>query len=35
MPFRNLTKKSRGRRVPRMSSIEDLRRGSSVAGKKR
>jgi hypothetical protein len=35
VPVPNLTKKSRGRRVPTMSSIEDLRSASSGAGKKR
>ena len=35
IPVPNLTKKSRGRRVPTMSSLEDLRSASSGAGKKR
>jgi len=35
VPVPNLTKKSRGRRVPTMSSLEDLRSASSGAGKKR
>jgi hypothetical protein len=34
-PVPNLTKKSRGRRVPTASSLEDLRSASSGAGKKR
>jgi hypothetical protein len=35
VPVPNLTKKSRGRRVPTMSSLEDLRSAASGAGKKR
>lgn len=35
IPVPNLTKKSRGRRVPTMSSLEDLRSAASGAGKKR
>ncbi|KAJ3566182.1 hypothetical protein NP233_g7161 [Leucocoprinus birnbaumii] len=35
VPVPNLTKKSRGRRVPTVSSLEDLRSASSGAGKKR
>ncbi|PPQ84040.1 hypothetical protein CVT24_007585 [Panaeolus cyanescens] len=35
VPVPNLTKKSRGRRVPTMSSIEDLRSAASGAGRKR
>ncbi|KAF8971778.1 hypothetical protein BDZ97DRAFT_1616352, partial [Flammula alnicola] len=35
IPVPNLTKKSRGRRVPTMSSIEDLRSAASGAGRKR
>ena len=35
IPVPNLTKKSRGRRVPTMSSLEDIRSASSGAGKKR
>ena len=35
VPVPNLTKKSRGRRVPTMTSLEDLRSAASGAGKKR
>lgn len=35
VPVPNLTKKSRGRRVPTMSSLEDLRSAASGAGRKR
>ena len=35
IPVPNLTKKSRGRRVPTMSSLEDIRSATSGAGKKR
>jgi hypothetical protein len=35
IPVPNLTKKSRGRRVPTMSSLEDIRSAASGAGKKR
>jgi hypothetical protein len=35
IPVPNLTKKSRGRRVPTMSSLEDLRSAASGAGRKR
>ena len=35
VPVPNLTKKSRGRRVPTMESLEDLRSAASGAGKKR
>ena len=35
VPVPNLTKKSRGRRVPTVSSLEDLRSASSGAGRKR
>jgi hypothetical protein len=35
IPVPNLTKKSRGRRVPTMSSLEDLRNAASGAGRKR
>ncbi|KAF8910167.1 hypothetical protein CPB84DRAFT_1673139 [Gymnopilus junonius] len=35
IPVPNLTKKSRGRRVPTMSSLEDVRSAASGAGKKR
>jgi hypothetical protein len=35
VPVPNLTKKSRGRRVPTVSSLEDLRSVASGAGKKR
>ncbi|KXN85001.1 Transcription factor steA [Leucoagaricus sp. SymC.cos] len=35
IPVPNLTKKSRGRRVPTVSSLEDLRSASSGAGRKR
>ncbi|CAA7264873.1 unnamed protein product [Cyclocybe aegerita] len=35
VPVPNLTKKSRGRRVPTMSSLEDMRSAASGAGKKR
>ncbi|KAF9447539.1 hypothetical protein P691DRAFT_637775, partial [Macrolepiota fuliginosa MF-IS2] len=34
-PVPHLTKKSRGRRVPTVSSLEDLRSASSGAGRKR
>ena len=34
IPVPNLTKKSRGRRVPTMSSLEDIRSAASGAGKK-
>ena len=35
IPVPNLTKKSRGRRVPTMSSLEDMRSAASGAGRKR
>ncbi|XP_006453903.1 hypothetical protein AGABI2DRAFT_189243 [Agaricus bisporus var. bisporus H97] len=35
IPVPNLTKKSRGRRVPTVTSLEDLRSASSGAGRKR
>jgi hypothetical protein len=35
IPVPNLTKKSRGRRVPTMSSLEDVRSAASGAGRKR
>lgn len=35
IPVPNLTKKSRGRRVPTMSSLEDIRSAASGAGRKR
>ena len=35
IPVPNLTKKSRGRRVPTMSSLEDIRSATSGAGRKR
>lgn len=35
VPVPNLTKKSRGRRVPTMESLEDLRSAASGAGRKR
>lgn len=35
IPVPNLTKKSRGRRVPTLSSLEDIRSAASGAGKKR
>ncbi|EDR15353.1 uncharacterized protein LACBIDRAFT_301563 [Laccaria bicolor S238N-H82] len=35
VPVPNLTKKSRGRRVPTVSSLEDLRSAASGAGRKR
>jgi len=35
VPVPNLTKKSRGRRVPTMASLEDIRSAASGAGRKR